>query len=130
MAQHAIELILFRQLAEYLSIPVFLVDPAGDLLFYNEPAERILGLRFEETGEMPAAEWSARFKPTAPDGSPAESESLPLVKALTTGRPAVGRLGIVGADGIRRSIEVAAWPMIGHGSRNLGAVAMFWETEA
>ena len=46
MAQHAIELILMRQLAGGLATPVFLVDPDGDLLFYNEPAEAILGCRY------------------------------------------------------------------------------------
>jgi hypothetical protein len=51
---HPIQLILTRQLAGYLSVPVFLVGPNGDLLFYNEPAEILLGKRFEETGPMPS----------------------------------------------------------------------------
>jgi hypothetical protein len=42
MAQ-PIQIILMRQLAGYLSVPLFLVGPNGDLLFYNEPAEAILG---------------------------------------------------------------------------------------
>ena len=40
---HPIQIILTRQLAAYLSVPVFLVDPKGNLLFYNEPAEIVLG---------------------------------------------------------------------------------------
>jgi hypothetical protein len=47
---HPIQIILTRQLAGYLSVPLFLVDPKGDLLFYNEPAEALLGRRFDETG--------------------------------------------------------------------------------
>ena len=39
---HPIQIILTRQLAGYLSVPTFLVDPNGTLLFYNEPAE-VLG---------------------------------------------------------------------------------------
>ena len=58
MAQKAVELILMRQLASYLAVPIFLVDPDGNLLYYNEPAERLLGRRYDETGEMPVAEWS------------------------------------------------------------------------
>ena len=54
MAQKAVELILMRQLASYLAVPIFLVDPEGNLLYYNEPAERLLGRRYDETGEMPA----------------------------------------------------------------------------
>ena len=62
MAQ-PIQIILMRQLAGYLSVPMFLVGPSGDLLFYNEPAEAILGRRFNETGAMSAKEWSAAFTP-------------------------------------------------------------------
>ena len=58
-----IQIILIRQLAGYISVPLFLVDPKGDLLFYNEPAEVILGQRFEETGAMPAETWSKAFTP-------------------------------------------------------------------
>ena len=50
MPNQEIEIILSRQWADNLSIPVFLVDTKGNLLFFNEPAEAILGLRFEETG--------------------------------------------------------------------------------
>ncbi len=60
---YPIQLTLMRQLAGYLSVPVFLVDPDGNLLSYNEPAEIILGRRFDETGKMSADEWSAAFTP-------------------------------------------------------------------
>ena len=64
MSQKAVEVILMRQLASYLALPIFLVDPEGTLLFYNEPAEVILGRRFDETGKMPVGEWSTIFEPT------------------------------------------------------------------
>ena len=63
MAAYAIEIILSRQLADCLSVPVFITDTAGHLIFYNEPAEEILGKRFEETGEMPVSEWATVFRP-------------------------------------------------------------------
>ena len=50
---HPIQIILTRQLATYLSVPLFLVDPKGNLLFYNEPAEAILGRRFD--GDVPVS---------------------------------------------------------------------------
>ena len=50
MAQQSVEMILVRQLASYLFVPVLVVDTTGTVVFYNEPAERILGVRFEETG--------------------------------------------------------------------------------
>lgn len=81
MAQREIEVILARQLSNYLALPVFLADPEGNLIFYNEPAERILGRRFEETGELPASEWSVQFHPTDPEGNPMPPEELPLMRA-------------------------------------------------
>ena len=70
MAAYEIEIILNRQLADCLSIPVFITDTDGNLIFYNEPAEGVLGKRFEETGEMPVAEWSTVFKPLDETGDP------------------------------------------------------------
>jgi len=64
-----IEVILTRQLASYLATPIFIVDPTGTLLYYNEPAELVLGRRFEETGEMPIEEWSTIFVPVDDDGA-------------------------------------------------------------
>ena len=56
MAQKDVEVILMRQLASYLAVPIFLVDPAGNLIFYNEPAERLLGRRFTAArGDHPAS---------------------------------------------------------------------------
>jgi len=127
MSQKEIELILARQLAGCLATPIFLVDPQGTLLFYNEPAERILGRRFEETGEMPVDEWSTIFKPTDARGAPLAPESLPLVIALNECRPAHGQFWIEGLDGVRRHIEVTAFPLIGLADRYVGAVAIFWE---
>ena len=42
MSKNDIEVILARQLAEYMDMPIFIVDLSGDLLFFNGPAEVIL----------------------------------------------------------------------------------------
>ena len=124
MAQKEIEVILFRQLASYLAMPIFIVDPDGGLVFYNEPAEAILGKRYEDTGEMPLEEWSVGFKP-AVRGRRTES---PLKIALVERRPVHGRLSIRGLDGVRRNIAATAFPLFGQAGRFLGAAAIFWET--
>jgi PAS domain-containing protein len=124
-----IQIILTRQLAGYLSVPLFLVDPQGDLLFYNEPAETILGRRFEETGAMPAAIWSSVFTPVDDQGQPIPPQDLPLMTALTKQRPAYKRFHIQGLNGKRRRIEVAAIPIQGLQGEFLGAVALFWEID-
>ena len=127
MAQKEIEMILTRQLASYLAMPIFLVDAQGNLIFYNEPAEAILGRRFEETGEMSVAEWSTAFSPTDDAGISIPSEGLPLVKAVTERKPAHRSIWLKGLDNVRRHVEVTAFPLIGQEKRNLGAVAILWE---
>lgn len=129
MPQREIELILIRQLAGYLATPIFVVDPHGDLLYYNEPAEALLGRPFDQTGGMTFAEWSTAFRPMHPDGSPLAPDGFPLTRALRDHLPAHDRLGIVGLDGAARQIEVTALPLEGQGGRHLGAVAILWSVD-
>jgi PAS domain-containing protein len=128
MFQHEIEVILARHLAECLAMPVFIVNSDGDLVFYNVPAEGILGLNYNETGMMPAKEWSTIFNPIDRDGNPVPPEELPLMIALSTRHPAHKLFWIHGKDGVIRGIEVTAFPLIGQADRFLGAVAIFWES--
>ena len=127
MAQKEIEMILMRQLASYLAMPIFIVDPQGNLVFYNEPAEVILGRHFDETGEMPVDEWSNIFKPTDDQGNALPSDKLPLVIALTQKRPANLSFWIKALDNVPRYIQVTAFPLIGEAGRDVGAVAIFWD---
>lgn len=124
-----IELILLRQLASYLAMPIFIVDDEGSLLYYNEAAEAVLGLRFEETGEMPVDEWGKMFSPVDANGNPISPDDLPLVVALRERRPAHGPLSIRGADGVSRRILITAFPIEGQHGRQLGGVAMFWQDD-
>ncbi len=128
--QRAVEIILMRQLASYLAMPIFLVDPSGNLLFYNEPAEALLGCRFDETGELPAAHWASLFKATDSAGVPLPADELPLVTALRTKHPAHRDFWIVGLDGQRRHLKLTAFPLVGQAARFLGAVALFWEGDS
>jgi PAS domain-containing protein len=124
---HTIQIILTRQLAGYLSVPTFLVDPKGTLLFYNEPAEVLLGRRFDETGALPAEEWSTIFAPVDQEGQPIPPAELPLMIALDERRPAYARFFIRGLNDVRRHLEVVAIPILGIQGEFLGAVALFWE---
>ena len=122
-----VELILMRQCASSLAMPIWLMGENVDLLYYNEPAEPILGRRFDEAGEMPGEALSTMFQTTAEDGSPLKAEDLPINIALKERRPAHRWFRIRGLDGIWRKIEVTAFPIEGQGERHLGAVAIFWE---
>jgi PAS domain-containing protein len=128
MAQQPVEMILARQLAGYLSVPVLLVDTAGTVVFYNEPAERILGVRFEETGPIDREEADRLVELSDdPAAEPGDLER-PLEVALEERRPAhAHRLMLRRSDRVRLQIEVTAFPLIGQEGKLIGAVAMFWE---
>lgn len=109
-------------------MPVFIVDPEGNLLYYNEAAEKIFGRRFKDTGSMAASVWSRIFVPTDESGNPLMPEALPLMIAMTEMHAAYSRFWIRGIDNVSRHIEVAAFPIISKASENLGSMAIFWET--
>lgn len=126
MAAHEIEIILNRQLADCLSVPVFIVDPIGTLVFYNEPAQEILGVRFEDTGEMLVGQWATMFEPVDEEGKVLPPEGLPLVKTLNTQLPAHGTFWIKSLEGEIHKISVTSYPIIGRSKKFTGAVAIFW----
>ena len=128
MPAYEIEIILNRQLADCLSIPVFITDTNGNLIFYNEPAEVILGKRFEDTGEMPVEQWSTDFKPVDDQGHGLAPEELPLVKTLNHAAPFHKSFGIVSLEGKIQKISVTSYPIIGRTGKMLGAVAIFWKS--
>ena len=127
--QHAVELILVRHLGSRLAVPLFLVDAAGDLVYFNEPAERVLGRRYDEIRIMPFDEWTTAFVPAA-EGRALAVDELPLVVALRRSVPAHSQFEITSGEGITRSIEVTAFPIIAPNDVLIGAVAMFWEADA
>ncbi len=120
---------LIKELASYLTMPMFFVDTDGNLIYYNEPAESILGKKFKDTGEMSESVWSRIFIPTDENGVPLLPESLPLVIAIEEQRPAYRKFWISGMDNVRREIEVTAFPLIDRDKQRLGAIAIFWESK-
>ena len=123
----SIELILAQQLTSYLAMPIFMIDPQGTLIFYNEHAGLILGRRFEEPGEMPISALASLFETTDDDGTPLPNDELPITIALVEGRPAHRSFWIRGLDTVSHHIEVIAFPLISLTEQQLGAVALFWE---
>jgi PAS domain-containing protein len=126
--QHSVELILVRQLASYLFVPVLVFDAAGTVVFYNEPAERILGVRFEETGRIDREEADRLVELSDDPSAGPEDPERPLDVALQQRRPAHSRRWLLRrADRVRLQVELTVFPIIDHEERLLGAMAMFWE---
>jgi PAS domain-containing protein len=127
--QKHITLILARELAAHVASPFFLVDHEGRLVYYNERAESILGVRFDEAGEMKADEWGSKWLPEDLERGRLPLEELPLAVAMLQKRPAHRPLRITGLDGVQRVIEVTAFPLFSKEDEFVGAVAIFWERE-
>jgi PAS domain-containing protein len=125
MAQKPLELILARNFLTSLSTPAFLVDAAGDLIFYNEAAGALLGISFEESGRMDANDWSHTLAPFGETGEPTPIEEREMTKALRRGRPAHGEFRIRSARGNEYEIEASALPIIAEGDQE-GAMIFFW----
>lgn len=129
MPSHPIEIILNRQLADCLSIPVFITDTVGNLIFYNEPAEKLLGSRFEDTGEMPVEVWGTIFTPMDEHSNVIPPEELPLVKTINNCYPYHKTFFIKSMQGNKEKISVTSYPIIGRENKFLGAVAIFWKAK-
>ena len=125
-AHKPLELILARNLITSLSTPAFLVGDDGVLLFYNEAAGSLLGMPFEEAGRMEPDEWGTAFGPFDDNGEPVPIDDLPLTIALREGRPAHSQVRIRSAKGDEHDIEVSAFPIVGTGATQSGALAIFW----
>lgn len=120
-------LILAREFASQLSIPVFITDAEGKLVFYNEPAEEVLGQTYAEAGELTATQWQETFSTETLDGEPMPLERIPGGIALLERRPAHDELRMIGLDGRKREVAITAFPLLGHERELFGVAIMFWE---
>jgi len=127
MAQHEMELILMRQLASALAVPVLVADAEGDLLYFNEPAELLLGRRFDDVDSVSIDERRAIFCFRDEQGEVLPEGQPPLEVALRERRPVHRLVRLRGFDGTDRSVEVTAFPLVAAGGHLVGGVAMFWE---
>ncbi|MBA3747965.1 MAG: PAS domain-containing protein [Solirubrobacterales bacterium] len=126
--QRPVELILARGLMSNIATPSFLVDRAGKLVFFNDAAGNLLGLRYEEAGPMELSRWGALFAPMTSDGRPLAIEELPLTVALREERPVHRNLLVRTALGEARDIAVSAFPIVGNAGIR-GVMAIFWEAK-
>jgi PAS domain-containing protein len=127
-AQKHLALIIARELASQLATAMFIADAGGNLVYYNEAAEEILGRTFAEAGTMPAEGWASQFLLEEPDGTPMPLERMPAGIALTEQRPAHGRLWMTGLDGERKLLSVTAVPLFASATEFVGMIALFWQS--
>jgi PAS domain S-box-containing protein len=127
--QQPVEMILLRQLASYLAIPMWMMDDTGNLIYYNEAAEGLLGIRFDDVGPITSENLVGAWHVTQLDGSVLPEYDFPVMTALSKRKPAHRAIRFEGMDGVWRAVEVTALPIEGQGERFLGVLATFWEVD-
>jgi PAS domain-containing protein len=125
-AAKSIQIILARQLASSIATPILLVDAQSALIYYNEPAEAIFNQRFDETGEMPAAEWTTRFAAVDEDRNPIPPRDRPMGRALAECAPVSRTMWMRVTGGEWRHLHVTAIPLVGEKGLLFGAMSIFW----
>ena len=128
-SQKSLPLILAREFASNVAIPIFLVDADNTLVYYNDAAAVAFGGPFGQTGELRHGEWAGRFNPTRPDGTPYDRKELPLVIALEERRPAHGVNLVSSPDGDRRLVAFTALPLFCSPEDFAGVLVAFWEAD-
>lgn len=116
-----------RQLASGLAVPTIIFDDEGEMLFYNEPAEVLLGQRFDDVGDLPLDLTQRIFLLRDEKSRPLLADQVPAAVAMRERRPVHRMVWLRSFDGTDRLLEVTAFPLLGGGGHLIGSVAMFWE---
>ena len=127
--QKSVVLILARELASNLATPLGVLDAEGTLVFLNEPAERLLGRSFQQTGSLSAEQLLKVLAPEDLDGSRLPPGALPLTVAGRDRRPNHRKMVIRSVDGARHTIMVTAFPLMETADQLAGVAAIFWEDQ-
>ena len=125
--QKSLVLILAREFASNLAMPIYIADADETLVYFNEPAERIAGRSFAETGEMPVRHWTRLLVPRGADGAELSWEERPGGIAFSERRPAHASMRITGLDGAEREVATTALPLLGPDEEFHGIMVIFWE---
>jgi PAS domain-containing protein len=109
-----------------LSLPIAVVDPEGQIVFYNKAGEAFLGDTFEGAREFSSKQWAAVFRPEREDGTPIPLHELPGGVALLERRADTMTLFYTGIDGVRRQVAATGFPLVGREGELFGAFLIFW----
>jgi PAS domain-containing protein len=122
-------LIRAKHLAESVTLPMFLADADGNLIFYNEAAEALVGRPFVDSGAISAIEWQQMFNVRDRADAPFPLESMPGWITVQGARPAMGHIRFTSADRTEHFAAVCAFPLFTEQTRFEGALLLFWEDE-
>jgi PAS domain-containing protein len=127
--QRNLILILARAFAAQLATAVFLLDPEGTVIYYNEAAERLTGRPFIEGAGSTAEDWLSRTRPRDEGGVEVGVQDLPLGTTMLKQEPSHGIVIFSTADGVDRRVETASFPLFAHTEDLVGIISIVWPIE-
>jgi PAS domain-containing protein len=119
-------LILAREFASKLAVPMLIVDDTDRVVFFNEAAEELLGTTFAEAAQLDYDGWLELMGAEDLDGKPLGIREWPAALAIQAGRAVHTSMILTGHRRRRRTIDSTAFPLLGSAGP-MGAVALFWE---
>lgn len=125
MPNQPIEFILARQLAEYLITPISIVDENGNTIYYNEPAEHILGKKYNEAGDIEFRAWENRFYPVDDKSSPIPLLDVPFINTASNRKIVEGEYWMRNLEEIEQKVMIICIPLVSMGHRELGTLVYF-----
>ena len=129
-APRSLPLILARELSANLATPMFLLDGAGTLVYYNDAAELMLGRTHAELGAVTADEFGAMLQLADIDGTPLRRRDSPAGVAFIKREPSHRTLMATTLDGRREMVECTAYPLFGKANEMHGVLAVFWTAKS
>ena len=126
--QRNVALILARELAVNVSTPMWIWDETGELVYYNEHVQELLGSAHSDIGLVRLDELP-QLDPRDLTGEPIDVNELPAAIATRSKRPAHRDVLITALDGSRKAVSATAFPLFARGGEFVGAVSVFWEME-
>jgi hypothetical protein len=127
-APRSLPLILARELSANLATPMFLLDAAGMLAYYNDAAELMLGRSHAELGAVTADDFGAMLQLSDVDGTPLRRRDSPAGVAFINREPSHRTLVATTLDGRRETFECTAYPLFGKTDEMHGVLAVFWQS--
>ena len=127
--QRNLVLILARAFAGQLATAVFLLDPEGTIIYYNEAGERLTGRPFIEGAGSTLEDWMMRRRQRDEEGHELPIQELPLGKTMLKREPAHGIIRFQTEDGVDRRIETASFPLFAHTEDFVGTISIVWPIE-